>query len=125
MIKGISETALPKRRRDWFPLHPSNRSPEQIVGSHMPLLEMHYKESLKESDPVAWEKRMAKFSESDREVCRRLYEELREVGIWPCGIDRYGSIEWGIAVRSDLMRYVNSLPFPTKDNRFYRGDDDE
>ena len=99
------------------PLHPTSLTPEQIVGDSrdMALIESHFTLSLKNTDPERWEKAMQKtFTEAERTHVAGIYTKLREKGIWPRSIDRFGNIEWGIAVRGDSQEYIESLPLPAR-----------
>ena len=98
------------RRR---PLYPTTLTPEEIIGDSgdSGLLESHFTLSVKYTDPERYEKAMQrKFTESERVHIATIYAKLREKGIWPKAIDKFGNIEFGVAVRSDFQDYVESLP---------------
>ena len=97
------------------PLYPTSLTPEEIIGDpgDVGLLESHYVLAMKESDPERYEKAMQKkFSEHERVHIATLYEKLRDFGVWPDGIDKFGNLVWAYAVMGDLQRYVESLPMP-------------
>ena len=97
------------------PLIYSDKTPEDILGKNMAMVEAHFTLSLKESDPERWERMIQKkFTESERQTIADLYLALREIGVWPKSVDHVGNIKWGIAVQSDLYNMVESFPLVPK-----------
>ena len=99
------------------PIYPTTLTPEEIIGDpgDSGLLESHFTLSLKYTDPERYEKAMQrKFKESERNHVASIYKKLREKGIWPKSIDKFGNIEWGVVVRSDFLEYVESMPLVSR-----------
>ena len=95
------------------PLHPTSLSPEEIIGEprDIALIESHFTLSLKHSDPERWEKAMQKtYTEAERTHVATIYEKLRDKGLYPRAIDRFGGIEWGIATKGNVQDYVERYP---------------
>ena len=108
------------RRR---PLYPTTLTPEEIIGDpgDSGLLESHFTLSVKYTDPERYEKAMQrKFTEAERTHISTIYAKLRESGIWPRAIDKFGNIEFGVAVRSDFQDYVESLPLVARGEYAYK-----
>ena len=97
------------------PIYPSNLTPQEIIGlENEPILEAHFKLTLKESDAERLEKLLSKnYTEAERAYIQELYEKLRSFGIYPKAIDKFGAIIWGISLKSDLQTYIESK-YPLK-----------
>ena len=98
------------------PLVPSDIQPEQIIGTNAALVESHFTKAIKSQSQEEYERSMKSFAENERKIISDIYTELREIGIWPRGIDRFGNVEFGIACRSNLQSYVESMPLINRKN---------
>ena len=98
------------------PLIPSDIQPKQIIGGNAALVESHFTKAIKAQSQEEYERAMKSFAENERKIISDIYAELREIGIWPRGIDKFGNIEFGIACRSNLQTYTESMPLIDRKN---------
>ena len=88
---------------------------KEIVGiDNLGLLTMHFTLALK-TDAEKFDSVMSrKFPENERTFIAECYAKLRDKGLWPRSIDKFGEITWGIATMSELHRKVDSMPLMPK-----------
>lgn len=97
-----------------MPLYPTSKTPEEIIGiENIPILKAHLKIAIKEKYSGGYDAAMKKYTEVERVYIAELYDQLREFGIIPKGIDANNRIIWGITTESDLQADMKSK-YPIK-----------